>query len=166
LIAGSRTLAVLGPLVAGTTLAIVAACEGCGPACRAIDVQPLPLECTAFDGDLHLDDPVVWESFLEIQCLPDVSREALEELVASVDMSEDAVFVSAGVRAPQPGRCIEGRAVAAVEVCDDGLRVAFDDEVSAADPCTGSWTVAFALPRSELRAALADEEEDETGTPE
>ncbi len=134
----------------------VAAGAGCGPACRGIDVKTIDLQCSAsstFDGEIHFDDAATYASFLLDDCLPEDTDQQRQALVDAVDFTTDAVFVSSGLR-QQTARCIADRKQDGVDVCDDGLRVAFADTLSDADPCGGRWTVAFSLPRSELRAAL------------
>jgi len=88
-----------------------------------------------------------------------VPADAIDEeraaVVQSVDFLTNVVFVAVGDRA-QVGRCIEDRQADVVEVCDEGLRVAFSDQVTDASPCAGKWTVAFQLPREEMRAAIGE----------
>jgi hypothetical protein len=131
---------------------------GCG-GCREVAVQPLAVDCgpaSTFGGELHFVDAATWRSFLTDRCLtPDDAT--IDALVAGVDFSTQAVFVARGSRAVG-GRCVAERAVDTVGACSDGLRVVFDDVESGDVPCPGDWTVAFALPRSELRAALANDD--------
>lgn len=141
----------LGTVVVGVALAC-----GCGRPCRRIDVTPLPLACastSSFFGELHFDDAATFESFLEIECLPDAEDAVVKDIVDSVDFTVDAVFVAVGDRA-QTGRCIGERESDGVDVCEDGLRVGFSDVLRDEAACSGKWTVAFSLPRAELRAAL------------
>lgn len=155
------------PLVAALTVGCLGAAAatmggGCGQPCRAIQVQPLTVECVAdatFDGEIHLDDAAVYQSFLELQCLPGVPATDVAARVAEVDFLTRAVFVAAGARQPEVdvARCIDQRTVDSVAVCDDGLRVAFNDVVSATTPCGGRWTVAFSLDRADLRAAIDED---------
>ena len=52
-------------------------------------------------------------------------------------------------------RCITARDVESVEVCTSGLRLSLLDRLSPdAATCTGRYTLAFALARADLRAAL------------
>ena len=155
----TRPLALLG------ALACVVATLSCGRPCRAIAVTPVALACdaaAAFEGENHFDDRATFETFLESdECLPDADDAARAEVLESVDFLNDVVFVAVGDRgqtgaAGEVLRCIESRAADVVEVCDDGLRIAFADRVTDATPCPGKWTVAFQLPREEMRAALQD----------
>ncbi|MBM4281869.1 MAG: hypothetical protein FJ137_14310 [Deltaproteobacteria bacterium] len=125
--------------------------------CRTVVAKPLAVECAAsstYRGELHFSDADAFRSFLTDRCLLPV--DAADEVVAAVDFGVDGVFVARGPRFA-PGRCVEARAVDEVYVCVGGLRVAFADDVTSTTPCLGDWTVAVALPRAELRAALADE---------
>jgi hypothetical protein len=135
---------------------------GCLP-CRAIEARPLALDCTAqstFRGELHFTDAATFRSFLTDRCLGPDAVAAADALVAGVDFGTDAVVVGRGPRAGT-GRCIEARAVESVSICDDGVRIAFVDTITSALPCTGDWTVAVLVSRSELRSALADGEDDD-----
>ena len=131
----------------------------CGRPCRAIAVQAVDVGCQStgtFNGELHFDDVPTFEAFLESdQCLPDAVDGERAAVVESVDFLNNALFVAVGARA-QLGRCIEDRKADVVEVCDDGLRIAFSDRVTDASPCGDKWTVAFQLPREEMRAAIQD----------
>ena len=136
--------------------AVVVAGAGCGDACRGIDVKPMALVCSvsgSFAGEIHFDDAASFSSFLLDECLPDANEADRQALVDNVDFTRDAVFVAAGLRQQQT-RCISDRKQDGVQVCQDGLRVGFADTISDTSPCSGKWTVAFALPRAELRAAL------------
>ena len=64
---------------------------------------------------------------------------------------EDGVILAGGTLAGGLRRDLER-----AQVCSDGLKVYFDDTYGDADfGCAGPrWTVAFALPREDLRAAL------------
>lgn len=140
-------------------LAVASASGSCGRPCRSIAVQRVDVGCAStgtFNGELHFDDVPTFEAFLESdQCLPDAIDEERAAIIESVDFGANALFVAVGDRA-QLGRCIEDRQADIVEVCDDGLRVAFADRVTDANPCAGKWTVAFQIPREEMRAAIAD----------
>ena len=132
--------------------AFAAACLPCHP----VTTTPIALECdagAAFNGELHFDSAPSFRSFLNDRCLLESSDEAIDAIVADVDFGVDAVFVARGARS-SAGRCITARAAESVNVCDDGLRVVFDDVESGDLNCGGSWTVAFKLPRDEMRAAL------------
>jgi hypothetical protein len=128
--------------------------------CRTVAAKPLAVECapsSSFRGELHFTDADAFRSFLTDRCL--LSADAAAGVVDDVDFGVDGVFVARGPRAA-PGRCVEHRVVDDVSVCVDGLRVAFADDVTGATPCVGDWTVAVALPRAELRAALAEESQE------
>lgn len=159
-IAGMARVPLMGAAF-GVALGVMAVLPGgCGPACRAVEARPLSLSCadaSPFLGELHFDDAATFESFLELDCLQDADSVARGAVVRAVDFTTEAVFVAVGRRA-QGARCLAARAAETVEVCDTGLRVGFDDEEegveSATDSCGGKWTVALALPRAELRAAI------------
>ena len=138
-----------------TTLVAVLGFGGCAD-CRPADVQPLLVACdgSAFRGELHLDTAATFRSFLRDRCIPQASDAEIDAFVGQVDFTVDAVFVAAGARAGV-SRCIAEREAESVEVCNDGLRISFADVTTADATCGGDWTVAFAMPRSELRAALA-----------
>ena len=140
--------AVVLPVVA---LAPLGGCLGC----RDVAVTPLDLDCSPaspFRGELHFTDADAWRSFLTDRCLtPD--DPSVDTRVDAVDFTTQAVVVARNLR-DVGGRCLEQRQVEAVSACEDGVRVVFDDVESGELPCPGDWTVAFALPRSELRAAL------------
>ncbi len=151
-------MSVRAAAVAGLAL-VMALLTSCGRPCRAIAVTPIELQCEAdavYEGELHYDDAAVFESFLSLECLPSWPPEQITAIVGSVDFLTSVVFVAVGRRQVQT-RCVEQRDAAVVQVCDDGLRVAFDDRLSNDLECAGRWTVAFTLPREELRAALGDE---------
>lgn len=138
---------------------VVVAAAACTP-CRRIETKPIELDCeggAAFTGELHFDSADSYRSFLTDRCLPTSNSSEVEDLVDAVDFTVDAVFVARGARAGSL-RCIEERATESVDVCDDGLHVVFDDVESGDASCGGSWTVAFALPREELRAAIDDDQ--------
>jgi len=145
-----RVFAVLSLLSA--TLAV-----GCFD-CRPIETRALALECSGaatFRGELHLDSPDTFRSFLSDRCLTDATATEIDAVVASVDFTTEAVFVARGARG-SIARCLESRAAESVDVCGDGLKVVFEDEESGDDVCPGDWTVAFALQRADLRAAIDD----------
>jgi hypothetical protein len=144
--------------VVGAHVALGVAAGGC-TSCRVIEPAPLALDCSTtstFLGELHFVDAASFRSFVADRCLPEATLADVDELVASVDFSTDGVFVARGLRTSGV-RCIEGRVVDEVSVCDEGLRVVFVDEESSDAACNGLWTVAFSLPRAELRAALAED---------
>lgn len=153
----SRLVRLSSPIVFGAVLWFPAGL-GCGRPCRAVDVKPVSFACAPsapFRGERHFDDAATFESFLELECMPEAAAEDVTALVDQVDFTRDAIFVAAGDRA-QAGRCVSERKADEVEVCDDGLHVAFADRLAESSACGGTWTVAFALPRAELRAALQD----------
>lgn len=153
----SRRVALTG-LLAFCVGALGIGMPSCGRPCRTLTTQPLDVQCevgSVYEGELHLDDPAVFESFLSLECIPSAPAEEIAALVASVDFTRDAVFVAVGRRQVQT-RCIESREAANVAACDDGLRVAFEDDLSASFDCVGRWTVAFTLAREDLRAALGE----------
>jgi hypothetical protein len=140
-------------------VAIVAAMSaGCGEACRVITTKALALTCSStsdFEGEIHFDDAATFQSFLLTDCLPDETDPRRNEIVKTVDFTKDAAFVAVGARQDPGGqRCIADRKDDDVQVCDDGLRVDFNDKITDDTQCQGKWTVAFSLPRTELRAAL------------
>ncbi|MDP2339442.1 MAG: hypothetical protein Q8O67_00680 [Deltaproteobacteria bacterium] len=141
---------------------LVAAVASCTP-CRRVETTPIEIDCDAnadFVGELHLDTAASYRSFLNDRCLPEGREAEIDALVDAVDFTVDAVFVARNLR-QGASRCIEERAADSVDVCDDGLRVVFRDEESGdATGCAGHWTVAFVLPRGELRAAIDDDDGD------
>ncbi len=145
-------LVVLAAFVAIATL-------GCGRPCRAVAVEAVDLGCQStgsFNGEMHFDDVPTFEAFLESdQCLPDAVDDERAAVVDTVDFLSNVLFVAVDSK-EQLGRCIEEREADVVEVCDDGLRIAFADRVTDESPCPGKWTVAFQLPREEMRAATQD----------
>lgn len=154
-----RARAILAVTVGALASVTAPFMTSCGRPCRAITVTPLELQCetdAVYEGELHYDDAAVFESFLSQDCLPSSSPDQIAGLVDSVDFLTNAVFVAVG-RRQVAERCVEERDAAAVQVCDDGLRVAFDDRLSTDAECLGRWTVAFALAREDLRAALGDD---------
>ena len=149
-----RPLAGLAGLF-GTALVLVLA-PACGRPCRSVATTPLDLQCepgAVYEGELHYDDAAVFESFLSLECLPSSSPQQIAAVVDGVYFGHDAVFVAVGRRQVQT-RCVEERDAGSVEVCVDGLRVAFDDRLSNEPDCPGRWTVAFTIAREDLRAAL------------
>ena len=138
-------------------LVLFVAVVGCAP-CRRIETTPVEINCgedVDFEGEIHLDTAASWRSFLTDRCLRDGREAEIDALVGGVDFTTSAVFVARGLRQGQ-SRCIEVREAESVDVCDDGLRVVFRDEESGQVNCAGHWTVAFVLPREELRAAIED----------
>jgi hypothetical protein len=138
---------------------IALAGASCERPCRVIAVTPVVLECEAtstFSGEIHFDDRATFQTFLRsAECLPDAADEDVTAILDSVSFLEDVVFVAVDSRA-QLGRGLEQRVADVVEVCEDGLRIAFADKVTAEEACPGKWTVSFALPREEMRAATED----------
>jgi hypothetical protein len=124
--------------------------------CRPVETRDLAIECSpiaSFRGELHFDSPDTWRSFLTDRCLFDATDAEIDAAVAAVDFSTEAVFIARGARAGV-SRCLVARGVESVDVCGDGLRVIFEDDESGDQACPGDWTVTFAIPRDELRAAL------------
>ena len=144
-------------------LALLAlAASSCGLPCRTVSVSELDFECeplAPFRGEAHFDSAATLETFLVQDCLAaEGAEEEAAAILAQVDFGTDAVMVVSGDAVLDNGaRCILQRRLGACEVCDDGLKVSFDDvETDGAAGCAQSrWTVAFALPREDLRAALA-----------
>lgn len=149
----------LALLLTTATTATATAVLSCGRPCRTIAVEPVNVGCQStgtFNGEIHFDDVPTFQAFLESdQCLPDAIDEERQAIVNEVDFLTNALFVAVGERA-QVGRCIEDRQPDVVEVCNDGLRIAFADRVTDASPCAGKWTVAFELAREDMRAAIDD----------
>lgn len=142
--------------VALVAVATLGGTVSCGRPCRTLETRALDVQCevgSVWEGELHFDDAAVFESWLSLECLPSSSPEQIGALVGSVDFLTDVVFVAVGRRMVQ-SRCIESREAASVAACDDGLRVAFEDDLSGSADCLGRWTVAFALAREDMRAAL------------
>ena len=146
------------PLLA-VVLPMLGASSGCGPACRDTTIQPIDLVCeesSDFSGELHVDSAATFDTFVTQQCAPGLDAEAAAAIVESVDFSQSGVFVAKGPNGSSDARCIVEREVERAQVCEDGLKVYFRDRTTNDDPtCTGSWTVAFTLPREDLRAVLA-----------
>ena len=139
---------------AASVFAVAATAVGCSP-CRSIETTPIAIDCSpaaAFSGELHFDTAESYRNFLNDRCLLEASDEAIDALVDDVDFSTEAVFVARGSRGGV-NRCLQERSAETVNVCEDGLRVVFAD-VESREECGGLWTVAFKLPRDELRAAL------------
>lgn len=156
----SRVRALMAMVALPLAAALAAVAPACGRPCRQVTTTPVELECepgAVFTGELHLDDAAVFESFLALECIPSASPDQVAAIVGSVDFLQDVVFVAVGTRAMQ-SRCIESRAAASVSACDDGLRVAFNDHLTGEPACVGLWTVAFALAREDMRAALGTDE--------
>lgn len=131
---------------------------GCTP-CRRIETKPIALDCaqnaTFLSGELHMDSAATFRSFLTDRCLPEATDGEIDDLVGAVDFSTDAVFVARGNRGGAQ-RCITERATESVDVCEGGLRVVFADRESGEGQCGGKWTIAFSLPRDDLRSAVDD----------
>lgn len=130
----------------------------CGAPCRDIEVRPLELQCSptsSFTGELHFDSAATFDTFLRQQCLLGDDSPAADAALQSVDFDTEGVFLAAGPHALRQ-RCLSARELGSVQVCSTGLKVYFHDEYRAeGGNCPGTrWTVAFALPREELRAAL------------
>lgn len=124
--------------------------------CRPVQPRDLGIDCAAlaaFRGEIHLDSADTWRSFLSDRCLTESSAADIDAVVDAVDFAVEAVFVARGVRSGI-ARCLESRKVESVDACGDGLKVIFEDQESGDVVCPGDWTIAFALPRAELRSAL------------
>jgi hypothetical protein len=150
-----------GSRIVGAVM-VAAMAASCGLPCRSVSTRALELECeplSPFRGEIHFDSAATFETFLLQDCLAEEGAEAqAAALIGQVDFTTEAVFVASGAASLDQGaRCILERSVGDAEVCDDGLKVSFDDiETDGVAGCPSSkWTVAFALPRDELRAALA-----------
>jgi hypothetical protein len=124
--------------------------------CRPTAARTLAVDCVtdaSWRGELHLDSAATWRSFLVDRCLVGEPPEVIDEWVRAVDFTQEAVVVAKGARG-SVSRCLEAREVETVDVCDSGVRVLFEDVESGEQVCPGDWTVAFALPRDDLRSAL------------
>ncbi len=142
-------------VVGGGLLAIGVTLPACS-SCRFVAHKTLPLDCavaSSFRSELHFFEADTFRSFLTDRCLGVDAAETADRLVRQVDFAVDAVLVARNTRAATQ-RCIEQRDVGGVEVCDDGVRVYFEDSVTAEDVCPGDWTVAIALSRNDLKVAL------------
>lgn len=127
----------------------------CSP-CRPVETRALAIDCAEtapFEGERHFDRSEPFTTFLTQEC--GLAVDASAEIVASIDFDVDAVVVARGERFAN-NRCINDRDAAAVEVCDAGLRIEFNDVESADQTCQGLWTVAVVVARGDLRTALAD----------
>ncbi len=136
-----------------TLLSLTLLSVGCFD-CRPVERRDLALQCSAsasFRGELHLDSAATFRSFLADRCLPDADASVIDNAVAAVDFTTEVVFIAKGQRS-SISRCIEGRAVESADACTDGLRIVFDDQESGIGACPGDWTVAFAMPRADMRA--------------
>ncbi len=131
----------------------------CGPVCRPADVSELDFECdptASFTGEIHLDSRASLDTFLSQECMQNADEAVIEEIVDSIDFTQDAVFIAVGPDFLDNSRCLESRELDDVQVCSNGLKVLFDDAFRTSDtPCPGTrWTVAFSIDRGDLRAAL------------
>ncbi len=135
--------------------------------CRPATTRPLNIDCavdSTWRGELHLDSAATWRSFLTDQCLIGEAPEVIDAMVDAVDFTSEAVVVARGPRAGV-SRCLEAREVETVDICETGVRVVFDDVESGEEVCPGDWTVAFALPRDDLRSALLANERASAAAP-
>lgn len=124
--------------------------------CRPVQTRDLGVSCSpaaSFRGELHFDSADTWRTFLTDRCLFDATDTEVDAAVAAVDFTSEAVFIARGARA-SVSRCLVVRNVESVDVCSDGLKIIFDDDESGDQACPGDWTISFALPREQLRAAL------------
>ena len=147
-------------LALAAVVVVGALAPSCGPACREIETRALSVSCDAnaqFRGELHLDSRALYDTFLRDQCTPQAPNAEIEDAVSAVDFDSEAVFVASRPRDDNGVRCIASREVERVEVCEDGLRVTFLDDITDEPACPGRWTVAFALSRTDLRSAIAEE---------
>jgi len=131
----------------------------CGTPCRGIETRALDFECSAsatFTGELHFDSRATFDTFLRQQCLSIAQQDTVDALLDEVDFDTEAVFVAAGPHRLDDQRCLVTRELDGAQVCTTGLKIYFADQMQRADAqCPGTrWTVAFALPREELRAAV------------
>lgn len=140
-------------------LLVLLGSAACGEPCRDVETRSLDFSCDVtrgFSGQLHFDSASTFETFLAQQCLPRGDDERAHALVESVDFSREAVFVAVGPHSLDPERCLAARRLSGCQVCESGLKVLFEDRFR--DPGAGCpstrWTVAFALKREDLRAAL------------
>lgn len=120
-------------------------------------MRPLDIPCASANpvsGEHHFDSAATFDTFLRDVCeLTD--DEEVAGWLQQVDFAREAVVVSRGPFALSASRCLTSREVDGVWVCDGGLKVAFHDvETDGAACAEGRWTVAFALSRADLRAAL------------
>lgn len=153
----------LSPFAVAVVVAAVVGVVGCDD-CRAVETRALDLDCqgVAFRGEIHLDTADTWRSFLRDRCIPTAEAARIDALVAEVDFAVDAVVVASGARLSTT-RCLQTREAESVDACVDGLRIVFDDVEIGPEDCDGTnWTVALLVPRGELRAALAANEDDIT----
>ncbi|MFZ9888720.1 MAG: hypothetical protein ACO3JL_14565 [Myxococcota bacterium] len=106
-------------------------------------------------GELHFDSAGTYDTFLRHEC--DIADDVtVMTMLQEVDFAREAVMVSRGPLAMSQSRCLATRELDEVWVCDGGLKIAYTDEERTDGLCPeGRWIVAFALPRAELRAALA-----------
>jgi hypothetical protein len=148
------------PVAALTAAGLLAFAPGCGPFCRDVQTRELEFSCedgaNRFTGEIHFDRPTTFRTFLEQQCIPQSPQSFVDEIVDSVDWSTEAVFVAVGPPNVDATRCVDDRSLERAQVCSDGLKVYFADLYGQSDfGCSGPrWTVAFAMNRQDLRAAL------------
>ena len=133
---------------------------GCGAFCRDVETRELMFSCedggSRFTGEIHFEREATFRTFLEQQCLTQTSQADIEAHIESVDWDTEAVFVAVGPPNVDATRCVDERRLERAQVCSDGLKVYFADVYGQSDfGCAGPrWTVAFAMKRSDLRAAL------------
>jgi hypothetical protein len=130
----------------------------CGAPCRDIQARPLEFECSddplGFLGELHFDSASSFETFLRQQCLDDPGD--ADAILEQVDFGSEGVFVATGRDNLDAQRCLRSRELESAQVCTTGLKLYFRDELQSPElVCAETrWTVAFALPREDLRAAI------------
>ena len=141
--------------------AILGLFSSCDVECREAPAEPFEVACddqSGFFGELHFDRAATFRSFLTAECLANDS-ERVNAIVDAVDFSQDGVVFMRGI-GNLNGECLKMRDAKSVEVCGSGLRVSFEDEVASGEDCLSNiWTIAFSMPRSELRAALENRPE-------
>jgi hypothetical protein len=155
-----RRLLLALPAAALAGGALLALAPGCGSFCRDVATRELAFNCedgaNRFTGELHFDRQTTFRTFLEQQCIPQSPQSFVDEIVESIDWNTEAVFVAVGPPNVDATRCVDERSLERAQVCNDGLKVYFADVYGQSDfGCAGPrWTVAFAMNRSDLRAAL------------
>lgn len=138
-------------------LALVPA--ACGTPCRGIETRELAFECaatTGFTGELHFDSEATFDTFLRQQCFAAGDDGDADAILEDIDFTTEAVFVATGPDRLDESRCLVSRELDEAQVCATGLKVYFRDELRRdGTDCPGTrWTVAFVMPREDLRAAI------------
>ncbi len=133
-------------------------CGACAIPCRPVEHRVLDLQCPENarpTGENHFDSSSTMQTFLEVDC--GLSEEQALSFLGQIDFSREAVFVAAQERTITDS-CIRDRNVIDTQICDDGLRVFFEDVLQdiATQGCPSShWAVAVVMPREEMRAVLS-----------